>query len=817
MKTPKVLLVEDNPRISKQLCALLSSMGLDVCTATNGMEAILTFNRELPHVIIMEQFLPLLSGEEVASRIRASLALSQLPILMLVSSRFGGLSPERRSGINLILEKPLQVHTFQQAVRQVLQYSQSRIPLKPLERYQTPEHFYALWGELSDVSLPALLFELREKKQTGVLLLTLPQGQRQIILREGELYYAESFVPEEQFHVFLKRRLGDNGALGQIDRTIVGSGARAVLQREAIIRASVLSELEVNPLYRQYQENIVIRSLFLMQGSFQLIEDFAYVDKACIGSPISLLPILLEGVQHSYSFTKLQSLFVPHYDKWFVVSPQYSLHVPALMQKFPSISFAPQRLSNRPVSQVIEDFSSNPQLNVQLLQALLLARLISLTSSPPTSSPDVRGSRLQPSMGHSAPSPSIPSQSLFRTAKQTQNPMQTQQNPPLFSHKKTERPTQQPWSSLPHTSENRYQSSLPPSIANAGIAPKKQQHPVDSPPLDSPPFSNRHTAHTVHTEPSVPSRVQGSVPSTGAAFSASRSILSQTPMHSGSQAQKGTVYPSTPLPKSPGTKLTLDKPAPRRRKSISEESIRVFPANEKNQQKEKGHFPSSDPEFVRVLDADFLRVQSEDYFRILDVSLDADADEIRSVYRRFFKIYNKDRFSREPEPSVRIKAGEVLRRISQACAVLSTPHARTAHEQKSKEKKQKIQNKLVYAQEQFRQGEYFFKNKNFRDAIPHFQNAIEANEKDPAFYLRLGWALFSTAFKDTNKILLAQTYIERALQMNPIFEDAYFYLGMIRKEQGELEAAAALLQRILLLNPGHEEAHRMLQQLEKKA
>lgn len=827
----KVLLIEDNPRLHGQLRSVLESMGLYVCSAENGIEGLLTYNQELPQLVILSQFLPLLSGEEVVSRIREVLSPTQLPILMIVSSRFGALSAAARAHINLVLEKPLQVQAFANAVQQVLQYSQSSALPRPLPGYTGPENFYLSWGDLMQSPLPALLFEFEEQRVTGMLTLSLPQGERSFALSGGHLCYAESRVPDEQLLAHLQRRVGDPTQTARFEQVSAGSSGRAVLQREALLRAGVMGQDTLDPLYRSYIRNIVIRSLFLQQGPFQLIEDQAYVERVGLES-MPLLPLLFEGVQHFYTPQALLQALSPYRNQWCDVSPVYSQHVPGLMQKFPSISFAPHRLSSRPVGQLLDEFSSNPQLNAQLLQTLLLARLVTFVSPHETNVPAMMPA---PGRPHRPPTGNQPlvNQSLPPTdagvppvaqRPQAQRPQVQQaqwsqpqhQATPLPRQSRTTTPlprqprpatppmgasqatsVQQPGGisagRFPKSTSGTYQSTLPPALAQ--LPKKGQGTPQQAPPQQAPPTR----AGTAPNRP-VPLHPGPS------AHAAPPSALSHGRM----------PMPGDPVPTSP-TRPQPAVPAPIELTTVVEpDTLSALPdvtplPNHPNRQ--QAGMPSSDPAFVKQLDDDFLRVQSTDYFIQLKVDETATDDEVRAKYKEFYKLYHADRFSREPNQDIKTKAQEVLRSVSKASAVLSTAHARKAFEEQRSEKRKNIGNRLVHSQEQFKQGEYFLKRQRFREAIPHFREAIEFNEKDPAYYLRLGWALFRERPNEPKQVLLARTYLEKAVQMNPIFEDAYFYLAFICKEQGKYEQSAALCQRILLLNPGHREAHGLLAEL----
>ena len=78
----KVLVVEDDPRISDVLDYALKAEGYDVQTAQRGKEAIDLSKRISPGLIVLDVGLPDLDGFEVCRAIRA---FSDVPIIFLTS------------------------------------------------------------------------------------------------------------------------------------------------------------------------------------------------------------------------------------------------------------------------------------------------------------------------------------------------------------------------------------------------------------------------------------------------------------------------------------------------------------------------------------------------------------------------------------------------------------------------------------------------------------------------------------------------------------------------------------------------------------
>ena len=78
----RVLVVEDEPNLREPLVYLLEKEGYQVLEAENGNDAIETFRKNSPHLILLDLMLPGMSGNEVCRTIRLE---SQVPIIMITA------------------------------------------------------------------------------------------------------------------------------------------------------------------------------------------------------------------------------------------------------------------------------------------------------------------------------------------------------------------------------------------------------------------------------------------------------------------------------------------------------------------------------------------------------------------------------------------------------------------------------------------------------------------------------------------------------------------------------------------------------------
>src|SRR5947207_7677077 len=76
----RVLVVDDEPQITRVLRTVLSSQGYQVRTAAEGESALSDFTEWRPELVITDLFMPHMDGVELCRRIRAG---SQVPIIVL--------------------------------------------------------------------------------------------------------------------------------------------------------------------------------------------------------------------------------------------------------------------------------------------------------------------------------------------------------------------------------------------------------------------------------------------------------------------------------------------------------------------------------------------------------------------------------------------------------------------------------------------------------------------------------------------------------------------------------------------------------------
>jgi two-component system cell cycle response regulator DivK len=103
----KILVVED-VELNRDLVVQLLEDTYEVLTAADGAEGIQLAVRERPDLILMDLSLPVIDGWEATRRIKANVALQDIPIIALSAhAMVGDQEKALQSGCDDYLSKPL--------------------------------------------------------------------------------------------------------------------------------------------------------------------------------------------------------------------------------------------------------------------------------------------------------------------------------------------------------------------------------------------------------------------------------------------------------------------------------------------------------------------------------------------------------------------------------------------------------------------------------------------------------------------------------------------------------------------------------------
>lgn len=120
MKTPAILLIEDNEQNRYLATFLLEQHGYNVVWARDGALGIEAARKSPPDLILLDIQLPAMDGYEVARALRRIQSLRRIPIVAVTSyAMVGDREKCLAAGCNGYIEKPINPETF---VGEIAQY-----------------------------------------------------------------------------------------------------------------------------------------------------------------------------------------------------------------------------------------------------------------------------------------------------------------------------------------------------------------------------------------------------------------------------------------------------------------------------------------------------------------------------------------------------------------------------------------------------------------------------------------------------------------------------------------------------------------------
>ena len=117
----KVLIVDDQPSITKLVSVKLSKEGFEVIEALDGEEGLRKAQEERPDLIILDIMMPKMSGWEVRDKLREDKRCQDIPVIMLTATgRFEEQLKGLEEGIEEYLTKPFDPNDLADLVKEVL-------------------------------------------------------------------------------------------------------------------------------------------------------------------------------------------------------------------------------------------------------------------------------------------------------------------------------------------------------------------------------------------------------------------------------------------------------------------------------------------------------------------------------------------------------------------------------------------------------------------------------------------------------------------------------------------------------------------------
>ncbi len=124
MDKQKIIIIEDNKDVAGFLDFTVQTLGYEAIIAYNGIGALKFLHHTTPAMILLDMFLPDITGAEILQHVRATNSLQHVPVVVLTGES-QTLSQEVKELANFTLIKPIDYHTLSRLIPRI---SQSQPP-----------------------------------------------------------------------------------------------------------------------------------------------------------------------------------------------------------------------------------------------------------------------------------------------------------------------------------------------------------------------------------------------------------------------------------------------------------------------------------------------------------------------------------------------------------------------------------------------------------------------------------------------------------------------------------------------------------------
>ncbi|MGI8907793.1 MAG: response regulator transcription factor [Candidatus Sumerlaeaceae bacterium] len=120
MERKKILIADDEEDIKIVVKFFLESRGYEVLTAFDGLDAISMCETENPDLLLLDVMMPVMSGFEVARRLKANPKTADIPIIMLsAASQAGSIKEGLEAGARDYIVKPFEPAKLEEMIRAI--------------------------------------------------------------------------------------------------------------------------------------------------------------------------------------------------------------------------------------------------------------------------------------------------------------------------------------------------------------------------------------------------------------------------------------------------------------------------------------------------------------------------------------------------------------------------------------------------------------------------------------------------------------------------------------------------------------------------
>jgi CheY-like chemotaxis protein len=122
MTGENIMIVDDEPAILGVLSSLLTSKGYKVSTANSGQDALERLKTIKPDLMLIDFFMPTISGRALAEKMRADPSLKDIRIIFITAASFSdaGVKELEKLQIKDYIKKPFDNKDLIERIRKIL-------------------------------------------------------------------------------------------------------------------------------------------------------------------------------------------------------------------------------------------------------------------------------------------------------------------------------------------------------------------------------------------------------------------------------------------------------------------------------------------------------------------------------------------------------------------------------------------------------------------------------------------------------------------------------------------------------------------------
>lgn len=222
------------------------------------------------------------------------------------------------------------------------------------------------------------------------------------------------------------------------------------------------------------------------------------------------------------------------------------------------------------------------------------------------------------------------------------------------------------------------------------------------------------------------------------------------------------------------------------------------------------------------IDSMYERIQTETYYDLFDIDIEADQARINAAYRQLAKVWHVDRFSNYELGEARTKVQEISSFINNAHRTLTDEDARFEYDMEVGEGPDVAA--LLNAENAFLRGKNLLSSGRFKGAHELFRQAVEWNEEEPQYKAHLLYTEYMQLPKDEHGVCVGKGRPEEIFkeldEINtevPEKDWMLQFMGTVALGLNRQRQAMGLFQEALLINSKNHEVRRQVRLLEMRA